>query len=385
MAKRRGILALILGILVSIQQSSVSAQGTHECRFRHSIISSNGHYVAASNGITIVLWDASTGTRKHSFPAEYSGFDNSPLSFSFDEKYLLINTRDNATLWDVETGAKVHTFAHDLNATRDAVQADFVPNTDYVLSADPDSAILWDIKTGRKLHSFPGIVDVEFNDLGNKVSISNDGNLLLMRDHNQEQYEWNLWNLKTFDKLQTIKTGDAVLAPNGKFIIAYTVNEHLKLIPTDNDKQKTVQHLEKIGESSAPHFYFSPDSNYLLTAEYPPGTTIMALWSLQTGKQIFEREGIPSAWEFLPDKQHLLITEPFHVSSDPSFDEKLSHSSILQVWSLKENKIKRQFEVGSWAVSLDISTDQKLLLIEYESAELELWDFETGKKLRTLC
>jgi WD40 repeat protein len=132
---------------------------------------------------------------------------------------------------------------------------------------------------------------------------------------------------------------------------------------------------------------FSDDGKYLLSnGEYMAEdsnrhwVSIVQLWDVHTGKRIpiFDAaKSPPISGTLLPDGKHVLAKDETRTT--------------FSIWDIARRQELRQFSVGKTtdeAAKVDyfrVSPDGESLLTNTRDGYVDLWDIQSGRKLRRFC
>jgi WD40 repeat protein len=342
---------------------------------------------AATNGFSLVLWDAANGEILHRLPGRnntrFSG-DITCLSFSPDGRQLAFGEYHCVRVWDLASWREAHPLEGHANRVRH-LQFSLDSKSLATVADDMVDAIQeWDTATGKKSRT-----------LWNKYLIGQHG-FHLSPDHgeltivhtDEKELLLDCRNTLTGKEIRRVRLpfnkqegyNPAVLSPDGKIItnewgIPNHFSKPILLRKTTNGKS--------IGSVSG-YFgrcYFSPDSQFLACSDsrrvglfYVPADRIV--WTLPLDSR---DDHLVDCLTFSHDS--LLAA----VASSSSEDAKDARSSRIDIWETHTGKKRTTMTVGRTSLeALAFSPDGALLAGGDDEGVLHLWSMATGKKVLQL-
>jgi WD40 repeat protein/serine/threonine protein kinase/DNA-binding XRE family transcriptional regulator len=330
--------------------------------------SPDGKYViAGSADHTAIVWDATTGTRLHTF-LDFQG-SVAAVAFSPDGKYILTGSDDKtAKLWDAATGAEVRTFQSQIGLVTSVA---FSPDGKYILIGSLDNAMMRDIATGTEVRTLSGHIGYV-----NSVAFSPDGKYVVTGGDDGTAKIWDVSDQMAAPSLSgpgllafrghTSSVISVAFSPDGKYVLTGSKDYTAKLWDAATGAEvRTFSGHTDIVFSVA----FSPDGKYVLTGSYDGN---VKLWNASTGEEIHtwrEFKSWVTGVRFSPDGKEALAG-----SGDPA-----DMRTIL--WDTATG-IKLQTFHGVGPIAF--SPDGKYVLTSGDNPpEAVLWDAATGVEVRT--
>jgi WD40 repeat protein len=257
-------------------------------------LSRDGRWVASAGKTEVVVWDASTGARRHSFVGH--GNDVRAVRFDASAQQLVTASNDRTIkVWEIETGKLLHTF--DQGAGVEWVE---VHGDDVLAVGDSGTAKVWDLRTGKARLSLEGHKDrvqrATFGPGGEQIATAGfDGTVRLWRARDGKpeatiwahegrvsQIQWSpdgrilasagfddgrvrLWDVATRKQLREIKHRAEVRTiafdKTGTRLVTGSVDRSAKVVAIDGTELFTL-------ETGSPIMFaaFTPDAKRIVTA-----------------------------------------------------------------------------------------------------------------------
>ncbi|KAI0575869.1 WD40 repeat [Pyrenophora tritici-repentis] len=200
--------------------------------------SPDGRYIAsASADCTIKIWDAITGALEHTLEGHLAGI--STISWSPDSKILASGSDDKSIrLWDPHTGLAHPTpFIGHHNYVYSIA---FSPKGNMLVSGSYDEAVyLWDVRAARVMRSLPA-----HSDPVGGVDFVRDGTLIVSCSHDGLIRVWDTATgqcLRTLVHEDNASVSSVVFSPNGKYVLAWTLDSCMRLWNYIDGKGKCVK------------------------------------------------------------------------------------------------------------------------------------------------
>ena len=325
-----------------------------------------------SQGGTVHLWDAATGTESRQFVG-HSGSVSS-VAFSPDGMRLASASDDGTVhLWDAATGTVIRQLGGHSGSVSSVA---FSPDGMRLASASSDRTVrLWDAATGTVIRQFGHTGSVR------SVAFSPDG----MRLASASNYAFvsggrgfntvSLWDTATGTVIREFGHTDRVysvaFSPDGmrlasasnyigQFVSDHTV--HLWDVTTGTEIHRFVGHTSYVNSVA-----FSPDGMRLASASYD-GT--VRLWDAATGTEIRQFVGhtdYVNSVAFSPDGMRLASA---------------SYDGTVRLWDVASGNEIGQFGHTDRVRSVAFSPDGMRLASASVDHTVRLWDAATGTEIR---
>jgi WD40 repeat protein len=338
----------------------------HTEKVRSIAFSPNGkNIVSCASGIinetSLILWDVANGQKTNLIGDRISHIYS--VAFSLDGKTIISGSGDGSLgIWEVATGQEKKILkAHGSWVFSVAVS----PNNKSVLSGSYDRTLrLWDVENGLQLKIFTGHTDQI-----NSVAFSPNGKTALSGSDDRTLRLWDLENGRELKILigHTNKVTSVAFSLDGKTALSGSYDNTIRLWDLS-----TGFVIKTFGGNSSERaaVRFSPNGKVIASGSGNIGHTTINFWELATGgerKFLNGKSGFVRNLEFSPNGETIISTN----------DDKNLY--LTDVSTGKEiMNFNHTDAVRSFAFSPDGQT-----IISGESYILNLWNVETGRKIKT--
>ncbi len=315
----------------------------------------------------IHIWDAETGSER--IRMSHDGPINS-ASWNADETQILSDAQDGTTrVWNARTGAEVLRLAHVelfVGSSRwDSTET-------HIMTVNGSGVYIWDAITGEQqhilLHTGP-VQSAAWGATSNEIlSWSKDGSL-------------HLWELQGGEIFPTVHHAGGVSSAqwldDGRKVLSYSYSSATMDV-WDASSGRILQQL-----TGASSIRLSRDQKRILGWQTKPDkcstdcVTTITIWQVDTGE-------ILSSIRVEENLYYVLWSE------DESSVIGYTSDGRFSIWNAQDGSLISQFDAGLNNVrstSADFSSDKRQAVMYsfgVGSREANIWDLETGTKLRTL-
>lgn len=289
----------------------------------------------------------------------------STLEFAADGKFLAASVDQNrACVWSLPEGQLVRAVV-DFPM---GVQAfSFTSDLLFFVTTSPDDVVRWWSLEDWSLYAIrespARLVD---------LTVSADSQRVIAVDQNAHLWEWVLTDEITRDLGRPLSTGThhVEISPNGAYLAAGDIYGTVKVM----DPQGTViwsaepaGGLKRTNDKAIiPHFTFSPDSKYLISASWYGN---LRVWMVDTGLEVTVDRDYFTAFEKLATNKNNLVAQ--------------TSNGTVMVWSLIPQKL--EFSVPGYLVDgFPFSPDGRLLAIRTASSDVQILNLFDGSVVTTL-
>ena len=340
---------------------------------------------------SIQVWNADTGKHLLTLSKNEHGTIKS-LAFSPDGKTLASCDFDSIHLWDMDTATSRATFRTTFGLRTLA----FSPNGELLASGDNDSVYLWNTTLKQqglqgKINQYTPRLKIEgHKDDVSALAFSPDGEMLLSGSVDGTIRAWDT----TTGQHQFTCHGHV-----GDVSDIAASGEGNTLISVHYQEDQLLQWDINTGHPLSSSFFtlkspktISPNANTFVIEDWV-WKRKLKLWDISNNRirANLRGHGYPSKWwdltlAFSPDEKMLAVTSSKHqigiihlwdiANPSKSFLNRIFNSKTIRPrWTLKGNP--------SEVDALTFSPNGKILASCGDSAEINLWDTETGKLLFT--
>jgi WD40 repeat protein/serine/threonine protein kinase len=318
---------------------------------------------AASEDMTIRLWDARTGQQFRTLNGHANRVTS--VAFSPDSQVLASSSWDRTIkLWNVRTRQELHTLrGHD----HIVMSVAFAGDGRTLASASRDKTVkLWDVHTGRLIRTLPGHTEIVLS-----VAFAGDSRTLASSSVDSTA---KLWDTQTGKAVHTLrghakKPVDCVAFSPDARVLATAGSDHLvKLwdVRTGTEIPVVLRgHTHPVASVA-----FADDGAMLASASFD-GT--VKLWDTRTGQQMRTLRG------------HTELVNSVAFSPDGQLVASASDDLTVKVWQARAGDELRTLRGHAQRVmSVAYSADQHMLASAAVDNPVRLWDTQTGRELHKL-
>ncbi|HYG81229.1 MAG TPA: TIR domain-containing protein, partial [Pyrinomonadaceae bacterium] len=364
--------------------------------------------LTSSLDATARVWDAATGRElrvlsghgKAGWDARYGTGGVLSAKFSPDGKSIVTASNDDtARVWDVETGKELRVIS---GHEGDVFDASFSPDGKLIFTVSTDHSVcVWDAATGDRLKKLEHEGGIIYH-----AAFSPDSKLVVTAGSPNVAVVWELETDKSMAlRGHTETLSCASFSRDGNYIVTAADDGSARVWETHTGKELAV--LKGTGVRGG-RAEFTPDGEFVMTYGSYLGRT--AIWDPRRGSKVATLGESPTSARLSPDGRFVAIASGNRVSVEETVPRKgvvsfpatglygaaispdgklvvTVASLTLQTWDPirgRSLKILEESEGrgGAWSVAL--SRDGKLAVSGHLDGRSQIWDVESGRRLRTL-
>ncbi|KFA54466.1 hypothetical protein S40293_08007 [Stachybotrys chartarum IBT 40293] len=320
-----------------------------------------GQVVSGSDDRTVRLWDAATGTLRYTLKG-HSGAVRSVV-FSPDGGQVVSGSYDyTVRLWDAATGTLRYTLEGHSGAVRSVA---FSPDGGQVVLGSYDYIVrLWDTAMGTLRHTLKGhrgaVLSVAFSPNGGQVVLGLDDSMVWLWDTTMGMLRYTL-------KGHSGAVWSVAFSPNGGQVVSGSDDRTVRLWDTATG---TLRYTLKGHSGAVWSVAFSPDGGQVVSGS---GDRTVQLWDTATGTLRHTLEGHSGAVR--------------SVAFSPNGGQVVSGSydRMVRLWDTATGTLRHTLEGHSDAVwSVAFSPDGGQVVSGSGDRTVRLWDAATGMLRYTL-
>ncbi len=331
----------------------------------------------AVRGVDMVsFWETETGRQIMQFPVD--GFVKS-LAFSPDGRKFAVGFRDRLQVWDMESAQVIG----ELLASDSVESLSFTADGETLAAGTLDSVGVWEIENDslRKVGGNTGFVtSVAFSPDDTKVIAAGENGTILVWDLTEGQsFEIAVKSDNFRGPVALGPHGDRLAAIWGDKVTLWQVDEPLPVASALLEGRLSAWQGEPLVTSLA----YSPDGQRLLAA----GSSMASLWDLSThqrGEFTSPRQTAPCYATFTTDGRQIvsLVSRNEELTDGGLIESTITYWDAETLTPLRDLRSPIPLECSA---PLAISPDGTALAVSADlSTSVELWDIESGQRLRSL-
>jgi len=315
--------------------------------------------VTTSTDSAAILWDIASGQEIRRFIGHKDAVAS--VAFSPDGRYLVTGGDDQTVrFWEVASGQELKRFSVGEGMVWAVA---FSPNGQNVAAVDYEEVLwVWEAESGETL------LEITLPTLSSGLAYSPDGKFLLIAgdDNLARQYDAATGELVREFVGHSAAVINVAYSNSGRYLATCSDDKTTRLwdAETGEELKKLEGHLESIYGVD-----FSSDDRYLLTIGYD---RLALLWDVESGvaiRRFIGHQGSLYAGAISADDRWILTA---------SFD------GTARLWPSSLLPDPRSFRHTSSIVSLALSQNGNILASGTSTGQADLWDTQTGQKLREL-
>jgi WD40 repeat protein/predicted Ser/Thr protein kinase len=327
--------------------------------------SPDGSRVAGSSRESIRVWEADSGKRLQTFPAnDGNAWGNHP-AFSPDGRCLAMASGKTVRLWDLQTG-KERAPAFEPH-TEALTCVAFTPDGEGLVAGAvaeevslfaPPTALVWEVKTGKRIRRWlhrGGVHAVAVSPDGKSIASAGDDSLIRVWDVESKKEKWTLHG-------HTNAFSGVAFHPGGRWLFTCSYDGSIKV--WDTAAGRLVRTLRG----------------------HTLGVTGLALPA--DGRRLVSsgEDGTVRVWEWDRDQDALTLPEPLGpvlcLAFHPDGRHLAAGSAGVSLWDIPAGKVARRYgELLANPPVRAVAFDPQGGRLATASAAVQVWDTAGGKKL----
>lgn len=317
----------------------------------------------------VLLWDANTGEQLDDFTAkdDREGHNGKPLwviAFSPDGQKALSAGEDNQIIvWDMATAtAQYHLTGH----TQAIMDGRFSPDGTKIITASRDtSLILWNMETGSQIRRFNG-----HRSGASAADFSPDGQSIISGGWDNTLILWDAENANIVRQFYGHTGGvtRTIFSPDGQHVISSSYDNNLRLW----DIQGALEVLRLSDDTAINSVVYSPDGSQFVSGAID-GHAV--LWDAESGEVIRAFEAVLDA--SITNRAQKDDIDALAFSPDGKYLLMGLYSADVLLWDVESGDLITTFTDHDRRITnVAFSPDGKRALSADEGGIIKLWDVD---------
>lgn len=350
--------------LRNVATDSVLHEFTLQAPQIHALLLSPDLRLAALASLIVIhLVDLTNGEILHTL----AGHDSHIWKYRFDDQGNLLATGDaggRVCVWNCATGELLHTL---LGADTGVTAVAFSPNSQLLASATVDGTVfLWELTSGALLQTLRG-----HNEEVGALAFALDGTVLVTGSNDTTVGLWSVVDGRLLHRLigHTLPVRDLATTASGQLLASGGGNSFVYVWDMSSGR---ALHILSSHASVLDRLSISPDGRTVVTLDL---NDVISLWDIQRGLRV----------DTYPIYRNVIWALAF----DPAGERMVTGGadSAIYLWDVRSGQPahleSRLTGAQHRAMAIAFHTDGKTVA-SADGNEIQLWDVQAGRLLRTL-
>jgi WD40 repeat protein len=311
--------------------------------------------VSGSDDNTVRVWDASTGAERYTMRGHEGQVYS--VAFSPDGQSVVSGSSDNTVrVWDATTGAEQHTMHGHEDWVRSVA---FSPNGQLIVSGSDDNTVrVWDVTTGAEQHIMHG-----HEGRVGSVAFSPDGQLIVS---GSDDNTVRVWDVTTGAEQHIMhghegRVGSVAFSPDGRSVVSGSGDNTVRVWDATTGAERHTMHGHKGSVNSVA---FSPNGQLVVSGS---DDKTVRVWDASTGTE----------WHTMQGHKNYIRSVAF--SPNGQLIVSGSDDKTVRVWDVTTGTERHTMHGHEgWVRSVAFSPDGQSVVSGSYDKTVRVWDVTTG-------